>query len=568
MSRKIAIAQGRMILKGLCLVAVLAGLGSRVLAQEVTQDAQGKQVADRVAQADTQLKARQYKQAAQLYQEILQDSPSGSDQAFQARRKLIGLDITTGQTAKAEQGFKTLVDSFSDRPSFAEAAYEIGEAFRAQSRFAEAGGCYQEILDRCHGSRYEILALKGKAISCVARGQMAEAETAKDQLVSGFSRDNQAAQAVFDVADGFYWFKQYSQAKELYRHVISHHWGTSQAMWSQMGLAIASIAEDDLDGASEATDALVGRYASDANVSEALIYVAGRYEWSKYYRQAGQVYDQIVSRYPGGGHAKEALAGAARVRALAPLAAGKGAGSEAAMGPGLSALLAAFEQAPEMAKDVYAVALEYRQAGFGQRERTLLQRLSEVEPGQKGLDRRRYAALALMGLDRVTEAEGVVNGLIGEFPTDPAMTEAAFEVGQECCDRVCRSWPDSGVPDSGLVSRLQRARAILKRAVEDLPVVQPYTAQAKASWAECSMRLGQYEEARDQFKGLVEDNAGTGQTWHWQYLEGRCYEGLAQSGRMTEAEASQKQRDLYEALVSQYPDSPGARAAGAWLKGN
>jgi len=144
---------------------------------------------------------------------------------------------------------------------------------------------------------------------------MEAAQEATDRLLTEFPGYDARvmSQAVFEVADAYYWYGHYPPADELYNYVIDTYPLEKYGMWANMGLAISNVASGNDEVVRLAVERLTTDYFSDPSLPEALGYIAGRYEYDKRYEEALNLYTYILEVWPDGDRAIWAIAGIAKI---------------------------------------------------------------------------------------------------------------------------------------------------------------------------------------------------------------------------------------------------------------
>jgi TolA-binding protein len=204
--------------------------------------------------------------------------------------------IAAGKDANA--AYQKLITDFAGNTSVSAAAYDIAEAYRDNSKFNQSLGVYKDVVSKWPKSRQAVFAQKGVVVSNIALGKMADAQVELDNLKKNYSADPNISEAVFNVADTYYWFGKFSDSDGVYKYVSANYPKSDFAMWAQMGLAISSIAQDKDSDAQTIKDSLVANFATNPKLPEALLYIAGRYESSKKYDKAGVIFQQIAKQFP------------------------------------------------------------------------------------------------------------------------------------------------------------------------------------------------------------------------------------------------------------------------------
>ena len=212
---------------------------------------------------------------------------------LQTQKQLVISYIESANSVSAQSEFDKLLIDFGGTEDVVPAVYDIGEKYRQLAKYKSSSDAHWYILDNWPESEQAILAQRAVAVCSIALGNIETAEIETQNLINNYIDDTNIAQAVFEIADAYYWFSKNPEAQQLYQQVIDT-WQTAQhAMWSQMGLAISYIADGNDLAAQDAADKLVINYPDNEKLPESLFYIAGRYGWGKKYEQAQNLYYYI-----------------------------------------------------------------------------------------------------------------------------------------------------------------------------------------------------------------------------------------------------------------------------------
>ena len=221
--------------------------------------------------------------------------------------------INESNSVSAKAAFEKLITDYGSTDAVVPAVYEIAEKYREKGQFRSARSAYKYIVDSFPYNAKAIFAQRGVVISNIAIENLTEAQAELEKLFTNYSGEPNIAQAVFEVADAYYWFGKNNDARNLYQAVIDNWPSSEHSMWAQMGLAISYIADSNDTAALEATDKLAANYASNEKLPEALTYIAGRYIWSKKYDKGLDIYSYIIEQFPESSWAEGAKFESAKV---------------------------------------------------------------------------------------------------------------------------------------------------------------------------------------------------------------------------------------------------------------
>ena len=178
------------------------------------------------------------------------------------------------------------------------ALFEQAERCEKDANYVEAEAIYKDIAKDDAGTEYGLRAQQKLACLYIKIGRMAEAETAYQELLAGYSDHNSVADAVDEVADAYRGVKKFEKALEIYSYLVDT-WGESeQAIGSQGCIARINVKLGREEAAQEATDKLIGSFSSNEGTANAVDEVADAYRNVKKYEKALELYKYILDSWP------------------------------------------------------------------------------------------------------------------------------------------------------------------------------------------------------------------------------------------------------------------------------
>ncbi len=140
-------------------------------------------------------------------------------------------------------------------------------------------------------------------ISNIKLGDENAAAVAREELLTNFSGDRNIAEAVFQVADTYRKLKKYTEARQLYQHVVDNWPETEHALWAQADLIKTHLDLVDDTGAEAAADKLLAGFSNSPLIARAVHDVAQHYRFSGKYEKANQLYQYTIDHWPKAEHA-------------------------------------------------------------------------------------------------------------------------------------------------------------------------------------------------------------------------------------------------------------------------
>lgn len=445
-------------------------------------------------------------------------------------------NIADSNDAAAQVAIDKLRTDFSRNQYLPVALHEIAKLYRLINKHEKSLELHQYVIDNWPNHEYTMWSLRDVTISNIALGNTEAAQAAADRALTDFTNNVYIAFVGYDMAGYYKDSKYYAEAKKLYEYVIDH-WPEQEdyVRWCQTGLAEAelglanqaaseseikaqvelakaSIANDDMETAGAAIDALLTNYPGNPRIARPLFDIAEHCQQFGKYQKAKELYQHVVDTWPQHASARWSQSGVA----ICHIGLGNMQAAEAAT----NKLLADFRGNVRMANCLYDIAHQYNRSGKHEKAKQLY---------QYGLDNwptSRYAtwtkiglAQSYIGLGDKAAAEAITDGLTAklatDFPSDSALPFAA---------------------------------------------VQTYYYAGR-----CYSQVGKYEKSTTSYEKIINRCPDYEYAWNAQFMVGRNYEELRKSGAISKSEADVKIKAAYKQLLEKYPDCPAAKPARDWL---
>lgn len=251
-----------------------------------------------------------------------------SEELDQAKSDVVSL-IRGGNYAQAKVQAEELIADFSGNPELPKIIYKIAEGYRWSSKSAKDKYEYAEIFYQQIIQDYPSSAYADKAALCISRGKVLSliisqdfdaAEQALDDMVANFPNNPNLPDELYWIGRGFGYWERHEGEKSAYQQIIQNYPDSPYANRAQLGFAKANIQSliisQDYEGADEALDEMIIDFSIHPDLSEALYWIAGRFEWSGRFEDAKSVHQQIIQNYPESSSASKSVLGLQRADVL------------------------------------------------------------------------------------------------------------------------------------------------------------------------------------------------------------------------------------------------------------
>ncbi len=498
-----------------------------------------------------------YQQAEQICQSIL-GKHSGTDDAFEAQKKLAILYIAWGKGQQATAAVDALKTDFSDNVHITEAVHDIGQQYRQFQQYNQAAQLYQYVIDSNSGCEYAIWAQMDIAISNIFLGDGKAADAAVEKLLTDYSGDERIAEAVYGVANQYRGFQKYEKADQLYQHIITNWPQSEHAKWAQMALVMSNVIAGNAETGDTAIENLISQFSGSANITKAVHDIAQQYRWLENYDKACKLYQYVLDHKPEGDY----KIWAQMDLAISNIRLGNMQAAEA----GISKLITEYSDSKHIATVIYSAAQQCCWAGKYDKAREYYQYILDHRPEGE------YARWSRMGLATLdilplievgnqTKTQAAIDSLITDFSDCPDMPDAIDLIVLGYHEKTSSAETSSSEDCRNLISVWEKVTKRLPNLSFRYP--DPYLLTADRY-----RQLGEYDKAIQNYNALLANWPDCKYAWHAHYLVGSTYQQMKNAGLISKVEADTATRRAYEQLVKESPGCKAAPMARRWLTGN
>ena len=477
--------------------------------------------------------------------------------SIEQQKKSIIQYINESNSISAKAALEKLIDDYGNTDAVVPAVYDIAEKYREKRNYWSARSAYKYIVDNFPLNAQAVFAKRGILISDIAIENLTEAKIELEKLLTNYSSEPNISQAVFEVADAYYWFKYYKEANQLYQKVIDNYPSSDYAMWAQMGLAISYIADSNDKAALEATDKLAANYASNEKLPEALTYIAGRYVWSKRYDKGLDIYSNIINKFPQSTWAEGAKFESAKVGVYTFIDANDEPNTLIA----IESLINDFNDKPELPGVIYEFASRVDSQNWYEPNsliKSIYQRIVDKFPdnpiakkAQLSIARLNVTSLINSGDD--ANAFTNIDKLISDFNGLPDLPVEIDHIAQKCYNDGLRMFHKGKLDKSS--ENYQKSIKVHEIIIKKLPYSDLTPISYYFAAVLYSDYLKQYQKGIDYFQKIVDTWPDFEFTWNAQYFIGFYYKILRDSGNLSPSEANPKIEQAYETFINKYSNN-------------
>ncbi len=363
--------------------------------------------------------------------------------------------IKSGQMESAAESVDKLLVDYSQSPDLPEALYWIARHFGWSNNYEEEKNVYQKLIqnwpDNYYSNKARLGCRRTEVLSLIVSQDYGQAGTALDKLITDFNEHPDLPDTLYWVAQRYGYAKKYEEEKSLYQQIIEEYPDSSVASRAKLGYPSAQvrsfIVSQNYDKAKEALNKLVADFNSQPDLPDMLYRLARGYEWQDRYKEANDIYQQIMTNYPDSSIAGKAKLDIqrAQIRSLIVLE------DCNEVNVSLDKLIADFNGNPDLPEALYWIAQRYGYSGRFEEEKDLYQYIVTNYPDSSYADKAAVQlSLVLLRLGGTYYTQGlskkqdgldieavqcfkkalcVYEGIIQQFPSSAAVTQAKYFCG-------------------------------------------------------------------------------------------------------------------------------------------
>jgi tetratricopeptide (TPR) repeat protein len=472
----------------------------------------------------------------------------------QAKSNILSL-MQQGNFTEAEVQTQKLLIDFSSHKGTPQGLYDIAYRYHDVIRDNEALKLHQYNVEHFPQSMYAMWSQVEITYYHIIYGNNAAADAAFDKLLTVFSQQPTLPKEIYQVAKMYNKFGRPDKALALHQYNLKHFPKSMYAMWSQVELVYSHISDGDDAAADAAFDELTTVFANQETLPKEINQIAQRYNDYSKPDKALKLHQYNVEHFPQSMYAMWS-----QVRLVYSHVSN---GNNAAADAAFDKLLTVFSQQPTLPEEVYKIAIAYSNAGRSEKAQQLYQyAVDNPSKTEDAIWAKASVVQSNILLGNEAAAQAALDSLITDFKDNPDLPMAIIIVGEQYYKQGL-SKEDAGLADQAK-DHFQKAVKIWDRLINELP--DSASVPEACCWAgDCYLKLGKYQESIQRFQKVVDNYPQYKNAGHAQFMVGRCFEGLKDTGAVEKSVADAKIKAAYQQVIQNYPDCPAAEYVRNWL---
>jgi tetratricopeptide (TPR) repeat protein len=374
---------------------------------------------------------------------------------------------------------------------------------------------------------------------------------------------------LFNIAKRFDKAKKFEEAKGVCKLILQWYPESPYVSNAQIYISkrdiLSLIESKKYTEVQPALDKLISDFGKHPDLPEALYAIAGGYSNAKKFKGAEDVYKQLIEIFPDSPYAEKARFRAPKIHIFYLI----GSGKFDEVQPALDKFVADFLDNPDVPGIIYWFAKELELAKEYEEAKSIYKKVALDYPDNPHSVKAQLAvskidALLFIESEQDTEAQRTLDNLIANFRDNPDLPDAIFQIADEYY-KVAFRHKKEGFEDQAR-ELYQKAIAIWGKMTQELPPNAKYTPRAYyCSAVVYSQELSEYQKGIEYYQKILSTWPKYKYAWHAQFLVGKYYEMLKNSGSLSAAEADPQIEEAYTAVLEKYPDSESAPYAAIKL---
>lgn len=277
--------------------------------------------------------AKNYQKTIDLSRWIITNCPQSANAAW-AQMDIVIANLSLGNGTAVQTEVETLIGRYKDNPDLPKMIYIIGQGYKSET--------FVQILKQNFGpqssAEFRLAILNADAMAKIESGDFDAARKAVNTMIAEFSSDADLPEMLLTIAQQLSWRHQYEQAGNICKQIVQQFPDSPCAVKAKQCISktgqitniVSKLIESgDYGKVSKAVEELIAKFGDETDTPSTIYDIAGKVESAGQFALAGQVYGQIIWRYPKNDFADMSRMGVQRTKVLALDESGDEAGAKA-----------------------------------------------------------------------------------------------------------------------------------------------------------------------------------------------------------------------------------------------
>jgi TolA-binding protein len=436
-----------------------------------------------------------------------------------------------------------------------ETLYDITRRYEWSDRYEDAKRIFQKMTKNYTASPFAKRAQLGSAkitiLSLIMSGEYNRAKELIDELVANFSKYPGFPNALYDIAKRYEWADKYEEAKNTYHQIMQNYPDTSLSKrvvldFSRVNILSLILSKNYAEADNAIAQLMTGDFSEHLDFPSTLFWIAERYRWADKYEEAKRFYQQIIQNYPNNSYASRAALGFSRADILSLILSQKYTQTMKAV----DTLLKDFSDNVDLMDTLYDIARRLEWANMYEDSKYVYEQIirkypnsAKFEAAQLGFARANIYYLIIKG--QWAQVRSSIDKMAAQFAKNPDLPETLYDIAQRY------EWSDN----------FDEAKTVYQQIYKNYPN-SSYANKSKLSASRMNilslMVAGNYSQAERAINKLISNFSENPDLPEALYNIAHIYAWLIKY---------EEARNLYQKIISDYPDSSYAAKAEMGLSG-
>jgi len=490
----------------------------------------------------------------------------------QARLQIISL-ADENKLTEVDEAIDKLTNDYAGSGELPSNLLIIADNFTWRRLYDKADRLYRHIpdlsTDNSLTTRARLGLVRVGILNLIGQKKYSDARDQLDYMTADFRDEPDLSVALFQIGQEFIWQRRYIEAKNAFDRIIETQPNSSFAqqagLWSARANVCALIRQDRDEHALAAIDKLINDFGMDVNLPEAIYWISKEYEWTKgtvnnragWYDKPNSVYQRLMQRFSDTSYGQAAELDQRRLTYRMKIFKLIKEADQNEIDTAIGQMVSEFSGRPELVDELLWIACGYEeQPDKAAQAKQMYERIMKeypdtVESKHIALHNRRMDIHILLEAGDVNRADILIDELLADFAADSELPNALYLIGRHYYTKAI-AFNDYEEHKKETKLFLQEAVRVWERLAQ-LPTSE-FTAVSYYATADCYYRLGDYTMAINYHKKVISDFPDYKNTYMSMFMVADCYDKLASSGRVSQDEAGEQIRSIYQELLARYPD--------------
>jgi len=519
--------------------------------------------------------ARQFDKAMNLYRRLIKLRPQDNF-AEKAKYNLIKDEIYS----KFENGDFAIDGLLTNATStnnarLPELLYTAANKYTTHYKYGQARALCNQIIQKSpegtYGRRASLSLKKLDIYEKIDNGDFASAEDLAEKLIAEHAQDKYVPRVLYDTANYYVKCRNYKRARKLYSRLISLYPEDQYSARSDKEIAALDIRSKVVRGeyksAYKALEKFINKYEKDSRLARTC-YFLDVYCWKRCldtrdYEAVIPIAELIYRRFPEFNH-YNARVDVKLIYETVKVSKEIVGGNLAKAQKDIAKIKRDYAGSFGLPQALYFIAEQYSKKGYIDQSYALCDEVINTSEGKYATycDFHKWSldVRSLLESGDTAGAKQKISQFKSKYADSPYMQKGLISLVGEFFDKGLLSEDDSFKDYLREAIAMCEAEGLIKA---DTPGRRHFI---YSMLAESFLKLGDFARSASYYQRVADEYPDKAYAWHAQFMAGRAYEEMQQTGAISKEQAAVQIKSAYQKLLQEYPKCKSAKIAQKWLR--